>query len=187
MKDMVLKYCFWLLFAGIPFFASGQWGNGQVSVFFSLPEVALVDIESAGDNQIHFSILPSSESGQPPELSKIPDETLWINYSSALSRNQDSRAVTAEISQGNVPEGLRLFLEAGRYLGNGRGSLGQPAGKTELTNSPRPIVTGIGNCYTGDGVNNGHQLSFSIEIADYEKLKADDQIYFEVLYTLTDN
>jgi hypothetical protein len=176
-----------MFFALFPLFVFGQWERGQVSVFFALPEVALVDIESVGDNQIHFSILPSSESGQPPELSKIPDETLWINYSSALSRNQNSRTITAEISQGNVPEGLRLFIEADRYLGSGNGSLGQPSGKTELGNSPRPIVTGIGNCYTGDGVNNGHQLSFSIEIADYAKLNADDQIYFEVLYTLTDN
>jgi hypothetical protein len=187
MKDMVLKCCFWLLFAMVPFIAFGQWENGQVSVFFSLPEVALVDIEPDGDNRIQFTILPGTESGSAPTVQNATQNSLWLNYSSALPASQNSRSITAEVSQGVVPRGIKLFLEASKFSGNGGGSPGQTAGRIELSNQPRPIVSGIGNCFTGTGVGTGHQLTFSIEISDYTEMETAGETNFVVLYTLTEN
>ena len=80
-----------------------------------------------------------------------------------------------------------MYLEASAYSGTGKGQLGQPTEKINLTNQPLPIITGVGNCFTGDGVNNGHLLKFSIEVSDYSKLYAIDETVFTVLYTITDN
>ncbi|HKI87647.1 MAG TPA: hypothetical protein VKA38_01380, partial [Draconibacterium sp.] len=83
--------------------------------------------------------------------------------------------------------GISLYLEASQYTGSGDGKLGHPAGKINLTNQPQPIITGLGSCYTGDGINNGHSLSFSMEISDYSKIHAVDETKFTIMYTITDN
>jgi hypothetical protein len=36
-------------------------------------------------------------------------------------------------------------------------------------------------------VNNGHLLTFSLEVSDYSKIHAVDETAFTVLYTITDN
>ncbi|MCD6355338.1 MAG: hypothetical protein J7L95_07300 [Prolixibacteraceae bacterium] len=167
--------------------AFSQWEEGSASVNLSLPEIALVDIEPDGNNNIYFSITPSSESGGRPVVQENANETLSLNYTSALASTQNSRSIVAEITRGNVPEGVLFYLEAATYSGIGRGQMGQPAGKIELSSQPRPIITGIGSCFTGDGVSNGHILHFSIEIADYSKIYSVDESNITVLYTITDN
>jgi hypothetical protein len=187
MRNIGLKYSTWFLFAMFPFIAFGQWESGQVSVFFSLPEVALVDIEPGGDNRIQFTILPGTESGSAPTVENSSDNSLWLNYSSALPSSQNSRSITAEVSQGGVPKGIKLFLTASEFSGSGDGQRGSSAGRIELSNQQRPIISGIGNCYTGDGTGSGHQLTFSLEISDYTEIETAGENNFIVLYTLTDN
>jgi len=182
-----MKYGSWLFFVLFPLITFGQWETGQVSVFFTLPEVALVDIEPDGDNRVQFTVLPDSESGNAPTVEHSTDNSLWLNYSSALPATQNSRSITAEVAQGVVPRGIKLFLEASEFSGNGGGSPGQTAGPIELSNQPRPVISGIGNCYTGDGVGSGHQITLAIEIADYTAIESAGETSFVVLYTLTDN
>ncbi len=176
-----------IFFMLIVFAVYPQWENRQVSVFFSLPEVALVDIEPGIDNSIHFTIIQGAGSGSSPTIEQSNNNSLWLNYSSALPVNQNSRSITAEVSQGTVPKGLKIFLEASQFSGNGNGQRGISSGKIELTNQPRPIITGIGNSYTGDGVQSGHQLTFSVEISDFTQIETSGENNFLVLYTLTDN
>lgn len=176
---------FFLLLFSVTAFS--QWEEGQISVFFSVPEIALIDIESMTDNNVNFTILPSNESGGTPELRESSNESLWINYSSALENFSSSRSIVAEISNGDLPEGVLLFLKASSYSGIGRGQLGYPTEKINLTSQPKPIITDIGSCFTGDGINNGHLLSFSIEVNDYSRIHANEESAFTVLYTITDN
>lgn len=164
-----------------------QWETGQVNVHLSLPEITLVDIEPALNNSINFIISPALQGGGSPVIQETTNETLWLNYTSALSDGQNSRSINAEITQGTLPEGISLYLEASSYSGTGAGQFGTPTGKVELSNTPSPIISNIGSCYTGDGVNNGHQLTFSIQISDYSKIYAVDNLNYVVLYTITDN
>lgn len=173
-----------LLFSNMAF---SQWGEGRVNVFFSIPEIALIDIESVSGNNVRFTVTPSTEPGENPDITEPSNDPLWINYSSALANSNFTRSITAEISQGSLPEGILVFLQASAYFGIGKGQLGHPAGRANLTNQPRPIIADVGSCFTGDGVNNGHSLNFSIEISDYSKIKAADETVFTVLYTITDN
>jgi len=167
--------------------AFSQWEEGEINVSFSLPPVALVDIEPDVNNSIHFTVLPASESGASPQIRRTTSQALWLNYSSALANPQNTRSIVAEISGGGLPEGVSLNVEASGHKGMGDGEFGQPAGKVELGNQPKAIITNVGNCFTGDGEGNGHQLTFSIEVADYSKISAADETSFTILYTLSDN
>jgi hypothetical protein len=166
--------------------AFSQWEEGRINVIFSVPEIALIDIESHSSGHIHFTVTSTGVSGETPRIEESSGEQLWINYSSALSQPNRSRTIIAEMLQ-TLPDGLSMFLEASAYRGTGKGRQGTTSGKINLSRQPQPIISGMGNCYTGDGVNNGHSLAFSIEITDYEKIKAMNESEFTVVYTITDN
>ena len=167
--------------------ALAQWEEAGLNISFSLPEIALIDIEPDVNNSITFSILPSGESGNSPEISIFSQQTLWLNYSSCLKKNQNSRSVVAELSKDTKQTGIKFYLEASNYTGIGEGQPGMPTGKVELTKHPVSIITGLGNVFTGDGINNGHMLTFSAQITDYNKISSTDQSVFIIIYTLTDN
>lgn len=187
-KDMdtkQLKYVF--LSIGILLFSNHVFSqNDEISARFSLPKIALIDIEPAVDNSIYFTVVPSNESGASPKVKETSNKMLWINYSSALASAQNSRSIFAEISEGVLPEGLSLFLETSSFIGSGKGNMGQPTEKISLTNQPKAIITDVGNCYTGDGINNGHSLTFSIDIYDYSTLYSSKESTFTILYTISD-
>ena len=165
-----------------------QMQEAEANVYFALPQIALVDIEPGLDNSIHFRVNASAESGESPFLELPVNDELWINYSSSLATAQNSRSIVAEISQGDIPDGIRFYLHASNYSGSGgAGQVGQPSGKIELNSQPRPIISNIGNCYTGNGINNGHRLSFSIDVSDYSRVYSVGESSFVVLYTITDN
>ena len=184
-KLNTLILCILLLFSKTGFSQLNE--EGQINILFSIPEITLVDIESVSDNNINFNIVLSNESGESPQITETSGETLWINYSSAISPNISSRSIVAEISNGELPEGLSLFVQASPYSGIGKGRLGEPAGRINLTNVPKPVITNIGNCFTGDGVNNGHMLTYTMEVSDYTLLHSVDNVFCTVLYTITDN
>lgn len=188
MKTRILKIVVFLVFLIIqtsPVFS--QWGEGQINTRFSIPEIALIDIEPDQNKTINFNVLPASESGVSSSIQNVSNNTLWVNYSSAVSGINKKRSILAEIANGVSTEGITIFLEASAYSGNGKGQTGQPAGKISLSNLPKPIISGIGSCYTNDGINNGHLLTFSIEISDYSKIYSAGEKVFTVLYTISDN
>ena len=67
-----------------------------------------------------------------------------------------------------------------------RSYYGTSAGKVKISEEPRPIITGIGSCFTGDGVNMGHELTYSVEITDFNKVRSETDKVFTVVYTITD-
>lgn len=180
-----------VLFLGFHFWglsAAAQWNaEKELEVSFTIPPIALLDIEPAINNAIYFSVSPSIESGASPQIQNVSNETLWLNYSSALSSIHGSRKIVAQITGGKLPDGFKLNVEAAQYRGNGKGTMGHSAGKVALTNQPQAIISEVGNCYTGDGEGNGHSLTFSIEVNDYSKISSDDETAFTILYTISDN
>lgn len=173
-----------LFFSNVVF---GQLEEGEINVFFSVPEIALIDIEPSIDNSVHFSIVPSAETGESPLIENHTSQTLWLNYSSATTTPENTRSIMAEISQGTIPEGIILYLEASVYSGTGDGATGYPSGKVSINNHAQQIIAGIGSCYTGDGINNGHSITYSIDISDYSKIHSIEHSDFTILYTITDN
>lgn len=167
--------------------ASAQLDEETVHIGFSLPEVALMDVEYIGNGMIEFELLPASETGGSPVVRQLTSQEFWINYSSALGKFSPDRSIVAQISGGTLPEGLELYIQATDYSGNGDGKTGASVGKVKIGSDPRPIITGIGSAYTGNGIGNGHRLNFEVDISQMEKVSASGAHDFTILYTLTDN
>lgn len=166
--------------------AQGQ-TEKELEVSFTIPPIALLDIEPSINNTIYFAVVPSSESGASPTVENTSNQVLWLNYSSATEIGRGSRTVVAQISGGDLPDGITLSVSASEYRGNGAGQLGQSADKVKLSSQPRAILSSVGNCYTGDGEGNGHALTFSIEVEDYSQISSNDETAFTILYTIRDN
>uniref|UniRef100_UPI0032176F27 hypothetical protein n=1 Tax=uncultured Draconibacterium sp. TaxID=1573823 RepID=UPI0032176F27 len=185
----ILRVIFLFLFGGYFFVqdAKAQWNSdGELEVNFRIPPIALLDIEPGINNTISFSVSTAIESGESLKIENASNETLWLNYSSALENNWGSRIIIAQIVGESLPEGITLNVEASQYRGNGEGQLGQPTGKVALSKQPRTILNGVGNCFTGDGIGNGHSLTFSIEVEDYSKISSVGES-LTILYTISDN
>lgn len=166
-------------------------GNNTVAI--SIPEVAIMDIESNSGQSISLIVDAPSEAGLMIDLTAAVDSSLWLNYSSVRSQTSESdRSIYAKVVSGTVPSGLKLRVKAQPYTGSGDGKLGVPSNGTNgrvLINTDRRIVRSIKTCYTGDGPGNGHRLVYSLEFRNnqYNKIDFDDSNTVTVLYTITDN
>ena len=165
--------------------------SGANDVSITIPEVALLDVEPVGTNSVALNPKAPTEAGNFLDFSAATDESLWINYSSVVgSKTEPSRKVTVMISSGFVPKGLDLYVAAAA-ASNGKGALGTSVGQVKLTETPTDLITDIGSCYTEDGLNNGHQLSYSLQLSNDDDLISmvdfDDTNSLVITYTLTDN
>jgi hypothetical protein len=161
-------------------------------VTINIPEVALLDIEPAASTAITLAPAAPTEAGDPIDFSGATDNSLWINYSSIVgSTTEPTRKVTVAITSGTVPGGMLLKVQAGADAGNGDGTVGSAAGQLTLSGSAQDLVTGIGSCYTNTPENNGHQLTYVLELdgtgGSYANLDFDDATTLTITYTLTDN
>jgi hypothetical protein len=150
--------CFLLLACPIVW---GQMNDHEIVI--SIPEIAILDIESVGGAG---RLMDNNLSGQTghyldPDVSRNAD--FWLNYSSICRSSTDpSRKITAEISEGHLPDSRKVYLSASPYSGSGDGRLGTPTGEVLLSTYPQVVIAGIGSSYTGDGAFNGHNLLYSV-------------------------
>lgn len=160
-------------------------------ITINLPDVALISVQST-NTAITLSGNKTTEAGENMEFN-TSDNSTWINYSSIVgSKNKPNRSVTVEISEGNIPEGLELTLNTSDYTGEGKGKLGDIINKEQtLSSSPVKIIQNIGSCYTGKGVNNGHNITYNLKLDKsndaYSKLNYNQSQTISLTYTLTDN
>lgn len=162
-------------------------GEDTYSIYFSVPEIAILDIEPEINNSIEFSLEAASEPGGEPDIQKNSNKTLWINYSSALSSGQNKRNIKAQITNGTIPDGVSLFMEISDYTGTTHLNHGNSSGRIKIDGIQKTIISNIGNCFTGDGTGYGHEIDFSIEISSISEIAASDQNEFTVMYTISDN
>ncbi len=113
----------------------------------------------------------------------------WINYSSIVgNKTHRNREVTAFV-EGNLPKGLKLKLNVSSDAGQGAGKMGIPLNNILLSNQAQPILKNIGSCFTGNGPQNGHLVSYSIDLKEndsYSLLEFDNETMVTVVYTLTE-
>ena len=161
-------------------------------VTISIPEVALLDLEAPSTAITLAATLPAlAEAGLPITFgAEATNSTIWMNYSSivkgALLRN-----VSVAITDGSVPTGLKLTVEASAASGDGAGTKGAASTVLTLTGDLQSIITGIGSTWTGDGVNKGRNLTYTLDYAgtttDYADLRfVDTDAPLTITYTLSD-
>jgi hypothetical protein len=161
------------------------------TIGITIPEVALVDIEPAANKNITLGFTAPDEAGLPIVPSGT-NNTLWLNYSSIKSVADATRNVSVKVDA--IIPGIDIRVTAATATGSGGGTLGTPSAQLTLTAADQTIVSGIGSAYTGDGANNGHNLTYALAagsgsgtIAAYADLEATTTAVATVTYTISDN
>ncbi len=140
------------------------------------------------NNDLNVSSISPSEAGSKFSGLNVENEKIWMNYSS-IGANSNHRRKIVAIIEGKVPEGIKVYVEASDYSGSGNGKLGISSGLTALSDQPSEVISDIGSCYTGKGINNGHFLQYKLEFDktdDNYSALTQAESSFNVIYTLTD-
>lgn len=171
---------------GITLCSSAADKNVSHKATVSIPEVALLALQFEGNSNVDF-VGSSTIAGDEISISEKSKTGVWVNYSSIAGDNQ-KRKITATIA-GEIPEGVVLKVNAEQYSGSGKGKVGTSNGTVQLSESPVDVISGIGSCYTGSGIQNGHLLSYELEIDEDEfyKNQGNTSTTLSVVYTLTDD
>ncbi len=169
-----------ILFSLLMLMSYGNTFAQAYNVSLTLPQVALMDIEQATS----ISLNPTKPTEAGSRLANPANNTTkWLNYTSAVASG-GSRTISASINQ-TVP-GIDIKLQAASASGSGGGTLGTPSSQVTLSTVPTTIISGIGGAYTGNGVGNGHQLTFSAVPNNYTNLNASNNTV-TVTYTISDS
>jgi hypothetical protein len=179
---------YWILLLMVtPVFCLAQ-NSESHKINIEIPEVALLGLVSDGAETLNLNAVSPAEAGNSLEFNGAQNKNIWINYSSVIAQSNQRRKVVAVV-QGQLPEGVRLMVEASEVSGLGKGNRGASTGFVTLSNQPSDVIVDIGSCYTGKGSNNGRALTYKLEMEneseDYALLTA-EQTSINVLYTLTD-
>jgi hypothetical protein len=157
----------------------------SIDVSLTIPQIAVMDL-MPNTSTIELNVSAPTRAGEPIDMSDATDDSKWVNYSSSMTPGGAMRNITAQILSGSLPDGMKLRVKAGNYRGSGRGDQGTPSQEIVLNNAPQVILRNIGACYTGRGVQQGHQLSFSLGYDNYANIDFGNEIIV-IAFTLTDN
>lgn len=182
---MLFKKCCLHVIMIIGGFSSVIYGQltDQHFIDVSLSEFLLMDIEPNTAN-IDLSLEVPNFAGDP--VNTGGDDSKWINYTVCLAPLSPLKSITAQIVSENIPPGLSLLLQASGYSGLGAGMLGGSTGQINLSSTAQTIISGIGGSFTGDGPGNGHKLTYSMNIAEYDEIKSAQNTMIQVIFTLKD-
>lgn len=150
--------------------------NTTVSINF--PQISLCDIEP-NRNSINLSLTTPVEAGLPLTSSSV-NNSKWLNYTCAVA-GSSTNAITVQ-SNSNI-SGLNLQVTASAYTGIGAGTNGISNGVQPISTTARSVVSGIRNCYTGNGAGNGHQLNYSLGIGNHSTLHS-TSYSITIIYTM---
>jgi len=163
----------------------GQNNNSvENTIIFSIPELARVDFQ--GSSRVTTADSPSATNNAVEQtVTASTNDNTWLNYSSIVSPGA-SNYISVFISEGELPPATIMALTIGEDMSAGGGSIGNPTREIILSRYPQNIITGIGSCYTGRGINKGHQLFFSL-IGENANLAipGNNDYSISVTYTIT--
>lgn len=184
MKKVLLSIAISLFAFGIAAAQDTQSASHNVTI--NIPNVAVVDIEGASTD-ITLGATFSGEAGDALGFADT-DNSLWLNYTSVVPSSSTTRTISAKIESGSLPAGVKLKVAAGAPTG-GAGTKGSSVGSAiELSTTDQPLITGIGSCYTGNGANNGSNLTYSLELqANGFANLISTSTTVQVTYTIADN
>lgn len=199
MMKNVNKFLFALALGAVSFGANAQDdADDDHQVTVEIPSVALLDLHSTGTNTNVALVAAKTsgaqfEAGLPVDFSNITNSEIWLNYSSLVAAPSGapgavvtpSRNVTVGITgSNNLPTGVVLKVSAAAApTTNAGGTLGTPGGAAvTLSTTAVNLITGIGSAYTGDGANQGHNLTYT---ADFTNNTSNYAALYTATYTVT--
>lgn len=162
----------------------GQNDTGYIIASFNLQEVAMIDLKP--DNlTVSLNLSSALEAGEKAIIVEA-NNNKWINFSSAVIEG-NSRSISIQMDLGQkAPPGINLKLNTVKYKGSGNGELGSATSDVILDDQPQTIVSGIKGAYTGDGIETGYKLTYSLYIYDYALLDFNQTANLNITLTLSD-
>ncbi len=141
--------------------------------------VAIVDIEPDPGIVGGGGGFPGSlEAGLPATGGGGVPEGLWMNFTYRALNYQPARIYVS--TNQPVPAKMTIYVEIISTGAGGDFPKNPRFGKIKLKEKEQVIVDDFANGYTGDGVNNGYELSYTIENPDGVSLPDG----FEILYRI---
>ena len=178
MKQLIYIICGFCAISGF-----GQ-SQGSINATFNLSQVAMLDLEP--NNSTVTLSLETNEAGEKATMATANNKK-WLNFSSALTSTAPARSISINIADGQVPSGIYLKLSTSTYKGIGKGALGSPTAiDLTLSSTPQTIISNIRGAFTGDGINNGYELTYYLEIFDYKLLDFNQSATLTITLTLSD-
>lgn len=153
------------------------------NIYFTIPEIALLDIEP-NTNDVILNFSGPTEAGDG--LNTPVDQSKVLQYTSNITKGGSSRSIAAQISGGSMIPGLQIELAVASYSGTGEGDFGASVGSVELTSTAQTIITGVGGCYTNTNSSSGHSLEYSASISDYSVFEIPTQPSVDITFTISD-
>ncbi len=162
---------------------------GEHAVAISIPEIAILDIESStSSSDVTFDLNANNlEAGEEFTINET-NSNLWINYTSVVQGALSSRNVTVELDAATFIQGMVLKVVASAHTLTGGGQYGTPTAIVTPTDLPQNLITDIGSSFTGNGQSKGHNLTYSLDFSgNFEDLNVDGaSMNFTMKYTITD-
>lgn len=174
MKKLTLTIASFLLFFGISFSTYAADNNTDSHTLgIGITSHAMLKIVSTGSNGTSISLTPNAPTaaGDGIDFADVINTDLWLNYSTIMSHTDQTFSISAEITTSDIPSGISLFVNAATASGDSRrGTLGTGQGNKDLSvTSPgngAVVISGIGSCHTGVGVNKGSNLTYTAQFDD---------------------
>lgn len=157
-------------------------------VNLNVDEMAVLDVTDPATD-VTMTLLAPDDGGEA--IADVLNSEKWLNYTSVVP-DGETRDITAEVAGADAaPAGTKLDVEVlsidgGTNAGNvvvGGGNL--VTGDTVAT--AVTIVTGIGSCETGTGVDCGANVQFTFGVDNIDDVVSDDDQTVTVTYTLTES
>ena len=159
----------WLVFVFVGCGIAQINDQSNIDIVSKTEEMSLLNI--VGSELVSLSITPFLEIGNMPVFSS--DDSTYAQYTSTVS-GAATRKITVQITDGEVPTGCRLKLDAsgiedvaGEGVPVDGGVTIPPASGEAVT-----IINGIKSCATGTGATDGAKLTYSLEIDNFSEVKA---------------
>jgi hypothetical protein len=173
-----------LLFSLYIISSSAQRNVDEINVNLNLNEIAILNIEPS-NTMVVLNLETPNNPGEKAKITSVNNKK-WINFSSAITENSPPRNLSIKIEDGSVPSGIYLKLLISNYMGSGKGQLGASKNMITLNRSSQVIISDIGGAFTGNGINNGYEIIYFLEIYDYKLLDVNNSETLSISLTLTD-
>ncbi|MCK4288170.1 MAG: hypothetical protein KAW86_03105 [Bacteroidales bacterium] len=186
-KKIVLLISLVVLFFSFSTIVPAQNNNtAEMSITLKIPAIALIDFVVDGSQMITYNYSYSEPNQVEQIITPTTGDKTWLNYSSIVKSGL-TNYITAHISSGILPADVSLNVLIGADVGAGAGLKGTSIGQIALSTFPQNIITNIGSCYTGRGINKGHQLTYIWENPDSYNysLNYEEGNAIAVTYTIT--
>lgn len=186
-KKIVLLISLVVLFFSFSTIVPAQNNNtAEMSITLKIPAIALIDFVVDGSQMITYNYSYSEPNQVEQIITPTTGDKTWLNYSSIVKSGL-TNYITAHISSGSLPADVSLNVLIGADVGAGAGLKGTSIGQIALSTFPQNIITNIGSCYTGRGINKGHQLTYIWENPDSYNysLNYEEGNAIAVTYTIT--